>query len=340
MKPGIYYGKTNEAYHAGPGYSSTQLKKAVNVSPHAALDAPRVKKKCFDLGDYVHKAILEPELWANMSEAPPSHANWNYRHERAAKALVKGASKAKIAELCNAGEDKVDAYLEEAAKLVEFYKRNDPDVERPSELDVIKVERMRELVLNHPAVGPDWFGEGSTREASIYWMEPTTVGDVLCKCRIDSFREVVGGVHVIDVKHTGRENGASPENAAKAIQNLGYHTSLAFYGRGIEKCEEIAGEVVRYTLVFVESYEGGDVAVYDLRPDSEAMARGRMLWRMGLELLAEAERSPNVYRGYSEEALAIDLPPWGERADGKKLARAEKRLSEMRRALPAALRAI
>lgn len=61
IKPGIYPGIPNEAYHAGPGISKSGLWTIDQKSPAHYKFEVREEKAHLDVGEAVHKAILEPE---------------------------------------------------------------------------------------------------------------------------------------------------------------------------------------------------------------------------------------------------------------------------------------
>lgn len=63
IKPGIYAGIPNEAYHAGPGVSKSGLWEIVTKTPMHYAFAPREEKNHFDLGEAGHIAVLEPETF-------------------------------------------------------------------------------------------------------------------------------------------------------------------------------------------------------------------------------------------------------------------------------------
>lgn len=76
MKPGIYYGLSNEAYHAGPGISKSQLDDiAINPAvylwrKHAPVDVE--KTAALDMGSALHCLLLEPEEFDKRFVVAPS----------------------------------------------------------------------------------------------------------------------------------------------------------------------------------------------------------------------------------------------------------------------------
>ncbi|MDX0262450.1 hypothetical protein GOC60_14805 [Sinorhizobium meliloti] len=60
IKPGIYQGIPNEAYHAGPGVSKSGLFTIGSKSPAHFKFGKRKAKKEFDIGEAIHLAVLQP----------------------------------------------------------------------------------------------------------------------------------------------------------------------------------------------------------------------------------------------------------------------------------------
>lgn len=77
IKPGIYQGIPNEAYHAGPGISKSGLWTIYNQSPAHYKFAPREEKKHFDFGEACHLAILQPDLFETRVYRGPEDRRGN-----------------------------------------------------------------------------------------------------------------------------------------------------------------------------------------------------------------------------------------------------------------------
>ena len=60
VKPGIYEGIPNEAYHSGPGISKSGLWTIQSASPAHYKFGVREQNNAFDFGEACHLAILEP----------------------------------------------------------------------------------------------------------------------------------------------------------------------------------------------------------------------------------------------------------------------------------------
>ncbi len=71
IKPGIYQGIPNEAYHAGPGVSKSGLWTIYAQSPAHYRFGEREQTTAFDFGEACHLAILQPDLFeANVVRGP------------------------------------------------------------------------------------------------------------------------------------------------------------------------------------------------------------------------------------------------------------------------------
>lgn len=71
VKPGIYHGIPNEAYHAGPGISKSGLWTIQEQSPAHYKFGERTTTNAFDFGEACHLAILQPnEFEAKVVRGP------------------------------------------------------------------------------------------------------------------------------------------------------------------------------------------------------------------------------------------------------------------------------
>ncbi|HHT3530374.1 TPA: PD-(D/E)XK nuclease-like domain-containing protein [Enterobacter asburiae] len=62
MKPGVYYGMSNEDYHADEAIGSTTV-KAISVSPANHFFNKFTGSKSAHIGSAIHAALLEPDLY-------------------------------------------------------------------------------------------------------------------------------------------------------------------------------------------------------------------------------------------------------------------------------------
>jgi len=153
IKPGIYPGIDNDAYHQGPGVSKSGLWTIYTKSPAHYRFAEREEKNHFDFGTACHFAILQPELFEPSVMRGPKDRRGN---------LWKDAQ----AEAANSGR----------TLLIE------------SEYDAVLTIRdavHADAWLNALIVSPH-----SQVEHSSYWIDPET--GVLCRSRPDLYRSDLG----------------------------------------------------------------------------------------------------------------------------------------------------
>ncbi|EED0264690.1 exodeoxyribonuclease VIII [Escherichia coli] len=196
IEPGIYYGISNENYHAGPGVSKSQLDDIADTPAlylwrkNAPVDT--TKTKTLDLGTAFHCRVLEPEEFSNRFIVAPE---FNRR--------------------TNAGKEEEKAFLMECASTGKT---------------VITAEEGRKIELMYQRVMAlplgQWLVESAGHaESSIYWEDPET--GILCRCRPD---KIIPEFHwIMDVKTT-----ADIQRFKTAYYDYRYHVQDAFYSDGYE----------------------------------------------------------------------------------------------------------
>nr|HDK0998700.1 exodeoxyribonuclease VIII [Escherichia coli] len=165
IEPGIYYGISNENYHAGPGVSKSQLDDIADTPAlylwrkNAPVDT--TKTKTLDLGTAFHCQVLEPEEFSNRFIVAPE---FNRR--------------------TNAGKEEEKAFLMKCATVITAEESR-------------KIELMYQSVMALPL--GQWLVESAGHaESSIYWEDPET--GILCRCRPD---KIIPEFHwIMDVKTT------------------------------------------------------------------------------------------------------------------------------------------
>ncbi|EPU3903460.1 exodeoxyribonuclease VIII, partial [Escherichia coli] len=196
IEPGIYYGISNENYHAGPGVSKSQLDDIADTPAlylwrkNAPVDT--TKTKTLDLGTAFHCRVLEPEEFSNRFIVAPE---FNRR--------------------TTAGKEEEKAFLMECASTGKT---------------VITAEEGRKIELMYQSVMAlplgQWLVESAGHaESSIYWEDPET--GILCRCRPD---KIIPEFHwIMDVKTT-----ADIQRFKTAYYDYRYHVQDAFYSDGYE----------------------------------------------------------------------------------------------------------
>ncbi|EDT6368929.1 exonuclease VIII, partial [Salmonella enterica subsp. enterica] len=169
IQPGIYYDIPNEAYHAGPGVSKSQIDDIADTPAiylwrkNAPVDTE--KTKTLDTGTAFHCRILEPEEFSKRFIIAPE---FNRR--------------------TSAGKKEEKTFLEE-------YARTGRTVLTAEEGR--KIELMYQSVMALPL--GQWLVESAGyAESSVYWEDPET--GILCRCRPD---KIIPEFHwIMDVKTT------------------------------------------------------------------------------------------------------------------------------------------
>lgn len=194
IQPGIYYDIPNEAYHAGPGVSKSQLDD-IAVCPafyqwRKAAPVDTEKTKALDMGTTLHCRLLEPDEFKNRFIIAPE---FNRR--------------------TTAGKEEEKAFLENCA--------NSGKTIMTAE-DGRKLELMYGSVMAHPGCRALLEAEGKT-ESSIYWTD-TETGE-LCRIRPDKF--LTNSPLILDVKKV-----TDMSRFARHVEEFRYHVQAAMYCEG------------------------------------------------------------------------------------------------------------
>ncbi|EBV1271742.1 PD-(D/E)XK nuclease-like domain-containing protein [Salmonella enterica subsp. enterica serovar Poona] len=194
MQPGIYYDIPNEAYHAGPGVSKSQLDD-IAVCPafyqwRKSAPVDTEKTKALDMGTALHCRLLEPDEFKKRFIIAPE---FNRR--------------------TTAGKEEEKAFLESC--------ENSGITVMTSE-EGRKLELMYGSVMAHPGCRALLEAEGKT-ESSIYWTD-TETGE-LCRIRPDKF--LTNSPLILDVKKV-----ADMSRFARHVEEFRYHVQAAMYCEG------------------------------------------------------------------------------------------------------------
>ncbi|EIM9648442.1 PD-(D/E)XK nuclease-like domain-containing protein [Salmonella enterica] len=194
IKPGIYFDITNEAYHAGPGVSKSQLDD-IAVCPafyqwRKAAPVDTEKTKALDMGTALHCRLLEPDEFKNRFIIAPEFNRRTTAGKEEEKAFLENCA--------NSGKTVITA--EEGRKL----------------------ELMYGSVMAHPGCRALLEAEGKT-ESSIYWTD-TETGE-LCRIRPDKF--LANSPLILDVKKV-----ADMSRFSRHVEEFRYHVQAAMYCEG------------------------------------------------------------------------------------------------------------
>ncbi|EEQ6498507.1 exodeoxyribonuclease VIII [Escherichia coli] len=247
IEPGIYYGISNENYHAGPGVSKSQLDDIADTPAlylwrkNAPVDT--TKTKTLDLGTAFHCRVLEPEEFSNRFIVAPE---FNRR--------------------TNAGKEEEKAFLMECASTGKT---------------VITAEEGRKIELMYQRVMAlplgQWLVESAGHaESSIYWEDPET--GILCRCRPD---KIIPEFHwIMDVKTT-----ADIQRFKTAYYDYRYHVQDAFYSDGYEAQFGVLPTFI--FLVASTTVECGRYPVEIFMMGEEAKLAGQQEYHRNLRTLAD-----------------------------------------------------
>ncbi|EFF4745503.1 exodeoxyribonuclease VIII [Escherichia coli] len=247
IEPGIYYGISNENYHAGPGVSKSQLDDIADTPAlylwrkNAPVDT--TKTKTLDLGTAFHCRVLEPEEFSNRFIVAPE---FNRR--------------------TNAGKEEEKAFLMECASTGKT---------------VITAEEGRKIELMYQRVMAlplgQWLVESAGHaESSIYWEDPET--GILCRCRPD---KIIPEFHwIMDMKTT-----ADIQRFKTAYYDYRYHVQDAFYSDGYEAQFGVLPTFV--FLVASTTVECGRYPVEIFMMGEEAKLAGQQEYHRNLRTLAD-----------------------------------------------------
>ncbi|HGC1128979.1 TPA: exodeoxyribonuclease VIII [Escherichia coli] len=247
IEPGIYYGVSNENYHAGPGVSKSQLDDIADTPAlylwrkNAPVDT--TKTKTLDLGTAFHCRVLEPEEFSNRFIVAPE---FNRR--------------------TTAGKEEEKAFLMECASTGKT---------------VITAEEGRKIELMYQSVMAlplgQWLVESAGHaESSIYWEDPET--GILCRCRPD---KIIPEFHwIMDVKTT-----ADIQRFKTAYYDYRYHVQDAFYSDGYEA--QFGVQPTFVFLVASTTIECGRYPVEIFMMGEEAKLAGQQEYHRNLRTLSD-----------------------------------------------------
>lgn len=198
IKPGIYQGIPNEAYHAGPGISKSGLWTIETQTPAHFMFPPErdedstQARTAKDFGHAAHVAILEPDTFeARVYRGPDDRRG-------------------------NKWKDAVELCAIDNKTLL-------------TSSDYDNVLAMRDAVHADAWINSIITGGKPMIEASGYWIDPET--KELCRCRPDLYRPDLGVI--LDLKST---ISAHPDAFARSVVSYGYHAQEAFYSDGWRAC--------------------------------------------------------------------------------------------------------
>ena len=288
IKPGIYQGIPNEAYHAGPGVSKTGLWTIKKSTPaHYKFPPERKRKEHFEFGDAAHLAILEPDAFEKRVFRGPDDRRGNK------------------------WKDALEAC--ELDKLILL-----------TSTDYDNALAVRDAVHADQWINSIVTGGERMVEASGYWIDPET-GE-LCRCRPDLYRADLG--IILDVKSTQSAHPTDFKKSVinygyhsqEAFYTDGWNACLNAKRAADKKVKakdrddvdsEINGTapggVQGFIFLAWEKESPHAKAVYELPPS--IVDDGRAIMRKSLNTYADC-RAKNYWPAYADGVQELSFPKW------------------------------
>lgn len=279
MKPRIEHDLSNNAYHAMPELSSTQIKDVLRTPAHFYAKHLAVDKKTHQptqtmlLGTVVHTLVLESDKF-------DAEYAISEKFDRRTK---QGKLDATAFDEANSHKTVIDSELHVQAKL------------------------MADNILKHP-VARLLKLPAMIAEASIFYTDTDTDTETELDCRIrpdyhlPPCEQFPYGL-IVDLKTT---DNASYNAFNRTIVNFGYHISAAMYCDGFMQLYEIEQAPAYIWLV---GERDAPYAVIAYSPNFETMQKGDDKKREALQLIADCIAA-NEWPAYSTDVLDINLPAW------------------------------
>ena len=311
-EPGLYDDMSNHDYHHNSGgVSSSTVKLYKKTGAHAMRELSKKKDsmvitgdrsiisgdrrksaKAKIMGDYLHCAVLQPELLKSQYAIIPASLKMPTKAQIEAKKI-----KDSTAEALNS----INVFLLANAGKITIH-----------EEDRETAQKMADNVLNHHESMMLLSGSEGLRENSIFWwhrdIDPRDNEEfsMLAKCRPDWLTRDFNILP--DLKSC---RSADSSGFAKQAYEYGYHISMGMYLEGINQSEEMLNKcghdfIDKVAFVCVENE--GDHLVRVVELDGRDVEFGRESFR---RLMIRANRAvQNNHPGYAGEIPKIRLPGW------------------------------
>ena len=282
---GLIEGLSNEAYHAGPGLSSTGVKVLCRTPAHyygKYLDPnrPPEKERAGQLeGTLAHAAIFEPHLLDQDYVQIPADAP---RRPSVTQRNAKNPSDATIEAIAwwdTWEAENADRTIVTAEQIA---------VARAQAAAVRRVTQIQATLAS------------GRPEVSAFWRDEET--GILCKCRPDWIHSVERGDILVDAKTCG---DAEPWAFGRHCHTKHYEVSAAWYSEGWKQAT--GRDVLAFVFIAIEAeYPYVSTAIM---LDERSMEKGAVSCRMALNRMAECQRT-GVWPGYSEAIEIVSLPSY------------------------------
>jgi len=280
-QPGVYFGVPAHEYHEWEAINFSALKHARDTMADVRwnLDAPEQTSEQMAFGTMLHAAMLEPEMLATRTIAPPTKPNGEVYKTRDAQGVL-------------------DYMAKNPGKVIAW-----PD-------DMEAIRQIRANMLAHPEMAKGLSqripgGRDCNVEVSYTWVDPET--GVRCKARADFIVWAKGdkpGMRV-DFKSCA---DPSADGFARSVEQHGYHIQNHMQDEGLRV---LGYHNIRGLWFAVQNKGPYKVAVYE--PMTQAMSPTAIIesyaeteYRMALNEYAQCLKS-GIWPGLPTDVRPIDL---------------------------------
>ena len=302
-------------YHAGPGISSSTLKRALRSLDHylRSLEEDREPTDSMLLGSMVHTLVFEPETWGETYAMEPDWSECDLPskaedYRAALRTLTPQQRKAGGIKLTGK-VDQLEMWCRECLPgfrtLGDLQDEWHKEVEGREVVEREDVERAQAIAASLHAWDAARLGRGwapllhgdVVAERSVWWRHD----EHLLRARPDVYHledSTAPGL-VVDLKTTA---DARPIAWRRTVERYDYALSAAMYMDGLRA----AGlDAAGFIWVCVETAPPYAVAAYDA---SDWIDYGRRCYRQALDVIADPDPEP----GYGLDVRPLDLPYWLE----------------------------
>lgn len=275
---GVFYGMSNEDYHAHPALSSSGLKLLARTPAHyyaAYLDPerePRVRTAAMRLGSITHSAVLEPHTFDERFVVLPEGLNRRTNEGKALWAEIEASGK----------EPMTDDELK-------------------------KIKKMAAAAHRHPTMQALFGRFHAKTEVSIFWVDPET--GVNLKVRPDIMTKpykVAPNGFICDLKTC---QDASEAEFPRQAWNLDMHLAAALYPMGYMAAH---GTSEPPEFLWLAQEKTAPYANQIFPCTQELSEYGMLEVRRLLEIYAEC-REANHWPAYGTGLAKMEMPGWASK---------------------------
>ena len=282
-EPGIFRGESFEEYQVIEAVNNSSLKHMTRSAAHfyaEVLDPEREAKAPSDaliLGNAIHTAILEPDLFVHKYAVVPDDA------PKRPTSVQRSAKKP--------SDDTVAA--------IEFWDRFNAEnagriILTKDQAEICRKVSRKFLSSN---TAQFLFSKGQP-EVSLVWEDP--IEEVLCKGRADWINDTM----IIDIKSS---IDASEAEFSRAAFNYDYAMQAAFY---LDGYKALTGKELIFVIAVFEKAPPFECRFYVV--SDKMIDFGRKKYRALLAKYAKAAKT-GIWEGYTDELTTLELPSWVEK---------------------------